>query len=106
LIYQQRIRITNAPNTREAFSRQLIESQEAERKRIAAGCTTISGSISSSSELGFARFEFCRQDCPVREQLDEISTTAVQALNEVRNHLRLAPVSAETIGLGAPPDSW
>ena len=86
LIDQQRIRILKrTQQAQEAFSRQLIESQEAERKRIAAGLHDNLGQhlivIKNWASLAL---NFSDKTAPVREQLDEISTTAVQALNEVR----------------------
>jgi signal transduction histidine kinase/ligand-binding sensor domain-containing protein len=102
LIYQQRIRILKrTQQAQEAFSRQLIESQEAERKRIAAGLHDNLGQhliiIKNWASLGL---NFTEKTAPVREQLDEISTTAVQALNEVREIIYdLRPYQLETIGL-------
>ncbi|HMH45989.1 MAG TPA: two-component regulator propeller domain-containing protein, partial [Pyrinomonadaceae bacterium] len=102
LIYRQRIRILKrTQQAQEAFSRQLIESQEAERKRIAAGLHDNLGQhliiIKNWASLGL---NFTEKTAPVREQLDEISTTAVQALNEVREIIYdLRPYQLETIGL-------
>jgi ligand-binding sensor domain-containing protein len=102
LIYQQRIRILKrTQQAQEAFSRQLIESQEAERKRIAAGLHDNLGQhlivIKNWASLAL---NFTDRTAPVREQLDEISTTAVQALNEVREIIYdLRPYQLETIGL-------
>ncbi|HYW71888.1 MAG TPA: two-component regulator propeller domain-containing protein [Pyrinomonadaceae bacterium] len=101
-IYHQRIRILKrTQQAQEAFSRQLIESQEAERKRIAAGLHDNLGQhliiIKNWASLAL---NFAGQTAPVREQLDEISTTAVQALNEVREIIYdLRPYQIETIGL-------
>jgi signal transduction histidine kinase/ligand-binding sensor domain-containing protein len=102
LIYQQRIRILKrTQQAQEAFSRQLIESQEAERKRIAAGLHDNLGQhlivIKNWASLAL---NFADKSAPVREQLDEISTTAVQALGEVREIIYdLRPYQIETIGL-------
>jgi len=102
LIFQQRIRILKrTQQAQAAFSRQLIESQEAERKRIAAGLHDNLGQhlviIKNWASLGL---NFADKTAPVREQLDEISTTAVQALNEVREIIYdLRPYQIETIGL-------
>ena len=102
LISQQRIRILKrTQQAQEAFSRQLIESQEAERKRIAAGLHDNLGQhlivIKNWASLAL---NFTDKTAPVREQLDEISTTAVQALNEVREIIYdLRPYQLETIGL-------
>jgi ligand-binding sensor domain-containing protein/signal transduction histidine kinase len=102
LIYRRRILILKeAHAAQEAFSRRLIESQEAERKRIAAGLHDNLGQrliiIKNWASLGL---NFTAKDAPVREQLDEISTTAVTALNEVREIIYdLRPYQLETIGL-------
>ena len=102
LISQQRIRILKrTQQAQEAFSRQLIESQEAERKRIAAGLHDNLGQhlivIKNWASLAL---NFTDKTAPVREQLDEISTTAVQALTEVREIIYdLRPYQIETIGL-------
>lgn len=102
LIYNRRIQILKrAHAVQETFSRQLIESQEAERKRIAAGLHDNLGQhliiIKNWASLGL---NFTDKDAPVREQLGEISTTAVQALNEVREIIYdLRPYQLETIGL-------
>jgi signal transduction histidine kinase len=102
LIYRRRIGILKqAHAAQEAFSRRLIESQEAERKRIAAGLHDNLGQrliiIKNWASLGL---NFTDKDAPVRQQLDEISTTAVTALNEVREIIYdLRPYQLETIGL-------
>ncbi|HEX3085996.1 MAG TPA: triple tyrosine motif-containing protein [Pyrinomonadaceae bacterium] len=102
LIYQQRIRILKrTQQAQEAFSRQLIESQEAERKRIAAGLHDNLGQhLIVIKNWAALALNFTDKTAPVREQLDEISTTAVQALNEVREIIYdLRPYQIETIGL-------
>jgi len=102
LIDQHRVRILKrTQQAQEAFSRQLIESQEAERKRIAAELHDNLGQhlivIKNWASLAL---NFTDKTAPVREQLDEISTTAVQALNEVREIIYdLRPHQIETIGL-------
>jgi len=101
-IYQQRMRtLKRTQQAQQAFSRQLIESQEAERKRIAGGLHDNLGQhlivIKNWASLAL---NFTDKTAPVREQLDEISTTAVQALNEVREIIYdLRPYQMETIGL-------
>ncbi len=85
----------------QAFSQQLIESQEAERKRIAGELHDSLGQnlivIKNWATLGRA---FTEPDAPVREQLDEISTTALQSLNDVRSIIHnLRPYQLDTIGL-------
>jgi signal transduction histidine kinase len=102
LIYQQRIRVLKrTQQAQEAFSRQLIESQEAERKRIAAGLHDNLGQhLIVIKNWAALALNFADKTAPVREQLDEISTTAVQALGEVREIIYdLRPYQIETIGL-------
>ncbi|MFN7929955.1 MAG: two-component regulator propeller domain-containing protein [Blastocatellia bacterium] len=100
--FQYRIRqLQRAQLAQQQFSQQLIESQEAERKRIAAELHDSLGQnlivIKNWATLGLTLTE---DDAPVREQLDVISTTAVQSLNEVRAIIHnLRPHQLETIGL-------
>jgi len=87
----------------QAFARQLIESQEAERQRIAAELHDSLGQhllvIRNRATLG----ERAVQD-PVqsRNQFDEISASATQAISEVRtiSH-NLRPVNLDRLGLAA-----
>ena len=84
------------------FAQQLIESQEAERKRIAAELHDGLGQnliiIKNWAALGL---NFTEPSAPVREQLQEISETALQSLKEVREIINnLRPHQLETIGLG------
>jgi signal transduction histidine kinase len=101
--YQYRIRqMRQAQLAQQQFSQELIESQEAERKRIAAELHDSLGQnlivIKNWATLGMT---LTPADAPVREQLDVISTTAVQSLNEVRGIIHnLRPHQLETIGLG------
>ncbi len=86
----------------QAFAQQLIESQEAERKRIAAELHDGLGQnliiIKNWAALGL---NFTEPAAPVREQLQEISETALQSLKEVREIINnLRPHQLETIGLG------
>jgi ligand-binding sensor domain-containing protein/signal transduction histidine kinase len=102
LAYQYRIRqLRRAQLAQQQFSQQLIESQESERKRIAAELHDSLGQnlivIKNWATLGLT---LTPADAPVREQLDVISTTAVQSLNDVRAIiLNLRPHQLETIGL-------
>ena len=104
LVFQYRIRqLRRVQLAQQQFSQQLIESQEAERKRIAAELHDSLGQnlivIKNWATLGKAMTE---ADAPVREQLDTISTTAVQSLNEVRSIIHnLRPHQLETIGLAS-----
>ena len=82
----------------QAFARQLIESQEGERKRIAVELHDRLGQslvlIRNWALLGISQLG---EQAPAKEELDEITNTAAQALNEVREiaynlgpyHLRL-----------------
>ena len=102
LFYRLRLLRSAAKRRRQqTFSRQLIESQEADRKRIAAELHDNLGQhliiIKNWAMLGL---NFAGENAPVREQLDEISSTALQALNEVREIIYdLRPRQIETIGL-------
>ena len=102
LAFRYRIRqLQRAQFAQQQFSQQLIESQEAERKRIAGELHDSLGQnlivIKNWATLGLA---FTTPDAPVREQLDGISTTAVQSLNDVRAIIHnLRPYQLDTIGL-------
>jgi signal transduction histidine kinase len=101
--YQYRIRqMRRVQLAQQHFSQELIESQEAERKRIAAELHDSLGQnlivIKNWAMIGLTQTP---ADAPVREQLDVISTTAVQSLNDVRAIIHnLRPYQLETIGLG------
>lgn len=102
LAFQYRIRqMRHVQLAQQEFSQQLIESQEAERKRIAAELHDSLGQnlivIKNWATLGLTQTE---ADAPVREQLDVISMTAVQSLNDVRAIIHnLRPHQLDTIGL-------
>lgn len=102
LFYRLRLfQLTKKRQQQQTFSRQLIESQESDRKRIAAELHDNLGQhliiIKNWAALGL---NFIEKDTPVREQLDEISSTALLALNEVREIIYdLRPHQIETIGL-------
>jgi len=86
---------------REAFSRRLIESQEGERKRIAAELHDSLGQnlliIKNWALMGLNSLE---EDNPTREHLSEISETTSLALDEVREIAHnLRPYQLERIGL-------
>jgi signal transduction histidine kinase len=83
----------------ESFSRQLIEFQEQERKRIAAGLHDSLGQqllvIKNWAMIGIANGE-----SQTHEPLAEISTTASQAIDEVRQVVYdLRPYQLDKIGL-------
>jgi signal transduction histidine kinase len=85
----------------EVFSQQLISSQEAERQRIAAELHDGLGQhlliIKNSALLGLISL---RPDGPGRDQLDDISATASQAIDEVREiSYNLRPYQLDDLGL-------
>lgn len=102
LLYRRRIsRLQRARAAQEEFSRQLIESQERERKRIAAELHDSLGQnlliIKNRALLGLTP-----QAPPTvsLEQLNEISATATQAIEEVREIARnLHPYKLDRLGL-------
>ncbi len=102
LIYRNRISHLQAiAETRSAFARQLIESQEAERKRIAAELHDGLGQdlviIKNRATLGLSKGG---DPARVAQELGSISESASQALDEVReitNNLR--PQLLDRLGL-------
>ena len=100
--YRRRIaRLHKVRIAQEEFSRQLIESQETERKRIAAELHDSLGQnlliIKNRALLGLIP---AAPQTALIEQLGEISTTATQALEEVREIARnLHPYKLDRLGL-------
>jgi signal transduction histidine kinase len=91
----QRVQMAQA-----AFARQLIASQEAERKRIAAELHDSLGQslviIRNWAMLGASQLE---NESPAREELDEINTLASRTINEVREiAYNLGPYHLERLG--------
>lgn len=84
-----------------AFSRQLITLQEDERKRIAAGLHDgLSHQLIIIKNWSAIALQMLKSGRKVEEQLEEISETSLQALNEVReitNDLR--PHKIDNLGL-------
>lgn len=86
---------------REAFARRLIQSQEGERKRIAAELHDSLGQnlliVKNWALIGLNALE---EDNPAREHLNEISETTSLALDEVREIAHnLRPYQLERLGL-------
>jgi signal transduction histidine kinase/ligand-binding sensor domain-containing protein len=102
LIYEYRVRrLKRAQAEQQAFSRQLIASQESERKRIAAELHDSLGQslliIKNRAALGL---EAPQVPHPAAEQLEEINTLASQAINEVRSiAYDLRPLHLDRLGL-------
>jgi signal transduction histidine kinase/ligand-binding sensor domain-containing protein len=91
----QRVQIAQA-----AFARQLIASQEAERKRIAGELHDSLGQslviIRNWAMLGASQLE---NKSPARDELDEINTIASRTINEVREiAYNLGPYHLERLG--------
>ncbi|BCX47117.1 hypothetical protein HAHE_10250 [Haloferula helveola] len=84
-----------------AFSRQLIDSQEGERKRIAGELHDSLGQhlllIKNSAELARRKLD---SESPVRERLAEVTEIAGDAIQEVRDITRdLRPTALDRLGL-------
>lgn len=101
IVYSYRVSELKKRNTaQEAFSRQLIESQEAERKRIAQEIHDGLGQsllvIKNRASLGLGASEKEKAD----EQFGEIRDSVSDALNEVRAiSQNLRPLHLERLGL-------
>ncbi|HJQ70779.1 MAG TPA: two-component regulator propeller domain-containing protein [Blastocatellia bacterium] len=94
-------RLKSKQAEREAFSRRLIESQESERKRIAAELHDSLGQnlliVKNWTLVGLNTLE---ENNPAREHLNEISETTSLALDEVRQIAHnLRPYQLERLGL-------
>jgi ligand-binding sensor domain-containing protein/signal transduction histidine kinase len=102
LIYRYRVRrLKQATAAQEDFARQLLASQESERKRIAAELHDSLGQnlmiVKNWALLGLSQAD---DDRAAREPLDEISAAVSQAIDEVReiSH-NLGPHQLERLGL-------
>ena len=85
----------------QAFSRQLIASQEDERKRIAAELHDGLGQqLVVIRNLALISLRDVAPDHPFTSQMEEISVTAAQALSEVRKiSYNLRPYQLDRLGL-------
>jgi signal transduction histidine kinase len=86
---------------REAFSRRLIDSQEAERKRLAGELhDSLAQVLIIVKNWALIGLNSLTEDNPAREHLTEISENASLAIEEVREISRnLRPRQLETLGL-------
>ena len=84
-------------------SRQLIVSQEAERKRIAVGLhDSLGQQLLVIKNWAMIELSAAQKDNSAREGLNEISTTASQAIEEVREIIYdLRPYQLDKIGLAS-----
>jgi signal transduction histidine kinase/ligand-binding sensor domain-containing protein len=102
LLYRRRIgKLERARAAQEMFSKQLIESQETERKRIAAELHDSLGQelliIKNRAALGL---QLLGDADRTREQIEQIAGTASQAITEVRQiAYNLRPYHLDEIGL-------
>ncbi len=100
--YKFRVRqMWRAQVAQENFARQLIASQEKERKRIASELHDSLGQslviIRNWALLGGSQLE---AQAPAKEELDEITVTASRAINEVREiAYNLGPYHLDRLGL-------
>lgn len=102
LVYRGRVRkLRNANSAQRAFSRQLIEAQEAERKRIAAELhDSIGQSLAIIRNLALVGLSTPEDHKQALEQLDEVSTAASEALVEVKAVAHnLRPYQLDRLGL-------
>jgi signal transduction histidine kinase len=102
LLYRRRIaQLNGARMAQEAFSRQLIESQESERQRIAGELHDSLGQelliIKNRAVLGL---KLPDEETRAREQIEQIAETASEAITEVRQiAYNLRPYHLDEIGL-------
>lgn len=100
--YRRRVRgLERQREVQEAFSRRLIESQENERKRIAAELhDSLGQNLLVVRNLALMAVENRSVDSPAVREFREISDTAGQALDEVRSISHaLRPVELDRLGL-------
>jgi ligand-binding sensor domain-containing protein/signal transduction histidine kinase len=102
LVYKRRMRkLRQAHAAQQAFSRQLIEGQEAERKRIAAELhDSIGQSLAIIRNLALVGLSNPEDHTQSLEQLNEVSTAASEALVEVKAVAHnLRPYQLDRLGL-------
>jgi len=102
LLYRARIRkLQQAQAAQETFSRQLLASQENERKRIAAELHDGLGqNLLVIKNFALIALNTAAAENPTREHLNEISDAATQSLEEVRHIAHnLRPYQIERLGL-------
>jgi signal transduction histidine kinase/ligand-binding sensor domain-containing protein len=99
LAYRQRI--THLQKARESFSRQLIDSQERERKRIAAELhDSLGQSLLVIKNRALLGTQLSDGNDNARDQFDEITTSAAEAIEEVREiAYDLRPYHLDRLGL-------
>ena len=95
------VQLRNKQAEREAFSRRLIESQEGERKRIAAELhDSLRQNLLIVKNWALIGLNVLEKDNPARDHLHEISETTSLALDEVREIAHnLRPYQLERLGL-------
>jgi signal transduction histidine kinase/ligand-binding sensor domain-containing protein len=101
-LFQYRVsRLRKAEAAREAFARRLVESQEQERKRIAAELhDSLGQNLLIVKNWALIGLKTLGANNPAREQLTEINETTSLALNEVREIAHnLRPYQLERLGL-------
>lgn len=102
LAYEFRVlRLKKAKAAQEAFSRRLIESQETERKRIAAELhDSLGQSLAIIKNRAALSLSSPEDHSRAIEQLDEIATAATYAIDEVRDiAYNLRPYQLDRLGL-------
>jgi signal transduction histidine kinase len=102
LLYRARIRkLERARAAQEAFARQLLASQEGERKRIAAELHDCLGqNLLVIKNFALIALNTADGANPTREHLNEISDAATQSLEDVRHIAHnLRPYQIERLGL-------
>ena len=102
LIFRQRVaRLRQAHAAQEAFSRQLLDSQEQERQRIAAELhDSLGQSLLIIKNRSFLALDSFDDPETAREQVEEISAASAHAIEEVREiAYNLRPYKMERFGL-------